>query len=331
MVQSVEIVGSGVVGLCAAHAFAGRGCDVRVISKSGGPGAQCCSWWAGGMLAPGCEAESAEPLIGELGAESIAFWQRVARPRMTGSLVLALPRDLPDLRRFERMTEGWAAVSPADLEPDLARFARGLFFAAEGFFDPRLVLDELARDLAARGVRFETGVAEARSAADLRVDCRGLAARDALPDLRGVKGEMLLIRSGEVSLSRPIRLVHPRWPLYIVPRGDGVFMIGATMIESGERGRATVRSALELLGAAYALHPAFGEAEILEIGSDARPAFPDNLPRLRWVGGTLYINGMFRHGFLCAPALARRAVEMVLDGTVFPEVMDADLGERQPA
>ena len=57
-------------------------------------------------------------------------------------------------------------------------------------------------------------------------------------------------------------------------------MIGATMIESAERGAVSVRSAIELLSAAYALHPAFGEAEILEMSADVRPAFPDNEPRV---------------------------------------------------
>ena len=91
-------------------------------------------------------------------------------------------------------------------------------------------------------------------------------------------------------------------------------MVGATMIESDERARVTARSLVELLNAAYALHPAFAEAEIVEIGSDARPAFPDNLPRIRRQGGTLLVNGLYRHGFLLAPALARRTAAVVLDG-----------------
>src|SRR5690606_23618949 len=132
---------------------------------------------------------------------------------------------------------------------------------------------------------------------------RGLAARDTLPELRGVKGEMALLRSSEIRLSRPIRLLHPRFPLYVVPRADGLFMLGATQIESDDR-RRSVRSALELLSAAYALHPAFGEAELVEIGVDARPAFPDNQPRLQRQGDTIHVNGLFRHGFLLAPALA---------------------------
>ena len=93
-------------------------------------------------------------------------------------------------------------------------------------------------------------------------------------------------------------------------------MIGATMIESERRGRVSVRSAVELLNAAYALHPAFGEAEIVELGADLRPAFPDNLPRVRREGRVLRANGLYRHGFLLAPALAEVADAHVLDGRI---------------
>ena len=111
------------------------------------------------------------------------------------------------------------------------------------------------------------------------IDCRGLGARDEQPQLRGVKGEMILIETDEVQLARPVRLIHPRWPLYVIPREDNLFMLGATSIEAEDTG-VSVRSALELLGAAYAVHPAFGEARIVEFGSGLRPAYPDNLPRI---------------------------------------------------
>ena len=111
------------------------------------------------------------------------------------------------------------------------------------------------------------------------IDCRGLSARDTQPELRGVKGELILIETDEVKLARPVRLIHPRWPLYVIPREDNLFMLGATSIEAEDTG-VSVRSALELLGAAYAVHPAFAEARIVEFGSGLRPAFPDNLPRI---------------------------------------------------
>jgi glycine oxidase len=134
-----------------------------------------------------------------------------------------------------------------------------------------------------------------------------------LPDLRGVRGEMLRVRAREVSLTRAVRLLHPRYPLYVVPRSDGEYMIGATMIESAERGPVTVRSALELLGAAYALHPAFGEAEILEMSADVRPAYVDNEPRIVEKDGRIFLNGFYRHGFLLAPAFAERAAALVFE------------------
>lgn len=166
-----------------------------------------------------------------------------------------------------------------------------------------------------------------RDASRTIIDCRGLAARDALRDLRGVKGEMLVLRCPDVRLSRPVRLLHPRIPLYIVPRGDGVYMLGATVVEASERGRVTARSLLELLSVAYALHPAFGEAEVLEIGVDARPAFPDNLPRVRVVGDTIHANGLFRHGFLLGPALAMQVADLIFDGKT-PEFSDENLAQR---
>lgn len=335
---AVEVIGSGVMGLCAAQAFAGRGCAVTVVAASDGADASCCSWWAGGMLAPGCEGESAEPLIARLGAEGMAFWRACAEVVEGGTLVVAPPRDASELRRFATCTDGHQRIE-ADrivaLEPDLeGRFPGGLFFPGEANLDPRAALAGLRARLAAEGVGFERrriDPAGRPASGTVRIDCRGLAARDLMPDLRGVRGEMAVVRAPDVRLGRTVRLLHPRWPVYVVPRGGGVYMVGATQIESERRGPATVRSALDLLGAAYALHPGFGEAEILELGADLRPAFPDNLPRMRWRGGALCLNGLFRHGFLCAPALARRAAEHVLDGRHFPEVMDDDPLERQTA
>jgi glycine oxidase len=134
----------------------------------------------------------------------------------------------------------------------------------------------------------------------------------------------VMVRSNDVSLARPVRLLHPRLPLYVVPRGDGLFMIGATMIESEARGGVAVRSAVELLNAAYTLHPAFAEAEIVEMEADLRPALPDNLPTVRQIGRTWFVNGLFRHGFLLAPAFAQRVADAL-------EARDADIRQRQPA
>jgi glycine oxidase len=126
---------------------------------------------------------------------------------------------------------------------------------------------------------------------------------------------MLILRAPDVTLSRPVRLLHPRFPLYVVPRADHCFMVGATMIESESGRPVTARSMMELLNAAYSVHPAFGEAEIVEAGVGVRPAYPDNLPRVTQSGATISINGLYRHGFLLAPAMAQRAAQMAFSNS----------------
>lgn len=310
------ILGAGVMGLAVATELAAWGHEVSLVDPALGPGGHGCSWWAGGMLAPFCEFESAEEPVLRHGQTAIGWWEAHAGGvTRNGTLVLALGRDRAELDRFARRTEGHDTIDGdriGELEPDLSgRFDRALFFPAEAHLDPRAALDALQSGLAARGIAV---AAEPAEDAGEFIDCRGLAARDLLPDLRGVRGEMLVLRCPDAQLSRPVRLLHPRVPIYLVPRGDGVFMLGATMIESDRRGVVTARSVLELLSAAYALNPAFGEAEVLELGADARPAFPDNLPRIGRANGRLYANGLYRHGYLLAPAVARQLADHIETG-----------------
>jgi glycine oxidase len=174
----------------------------------------------------------------------------------------------------------------------------------------RALIDEMANS-----VSF---IAEAQAPegldADFIIDCRGMGAGD--PEIRGVKGETLVVRNPEFSLSRPVRLMHPRYPLYIVPRGDGVFMIGATQVES-DGGGVQLRSAMELMSALYALHPSFGEAEIVSVQAGLRPSYPDNLPRITRRSNVVSCNGLFRHGYLLSPVMAECALAHV-EGRAHP-------------
>ncbi|MCO5092788.1 glycine oxidase ThiO [Bosea sp. (in: a-proteobacteria)] len=328
MEPTIAVIGAGVVGLACAAELVARGARVVIHERGSRIGAEACSWFAGGMLAPWCEGESAEEPVVRLGREAADWWQRHAGGVVrNGTLVVAPSRDRAELSRFGQRTDHFSEIDGeaiAALEPDLAgRFARGLFFAGEAHLDPRRTITALAERLVAQGAALHLGSAAEPADLDAAIvlDCRGLAAREALPELRGVKGEMLLLRSDEIALARPVRLLHPRIPLYVVPRADGLFMVGATMIESGERRRISARAMLELLGAAYALHPAFAEAEVVEIGTDARPAFPDNLPRLTRRGRVIHVNGLYRHGFLLSPAMARMAADAVLDPQAKPEML----------
>ena len=315
------VVGAGVAGLTTALTLAERGATVSLVERSRELGANA-SWLAGGMLAPFCEGESAPPSVVELGRRAIDWWAaRVPGVVREGTLVVAPPRDAAEIDRFAARTSGHQRVGSAKiaaLEPDLAgRFHKGLFFAGEGHLDPRAAMRALVERLRRAGVDVRFGVDGTRlerpGAREVVLDCRGFAAPPDLPQLRGVRGEMIRVRTREVSLTRAVRLLHPRFPLYVVPRANSEFMIGATMIESAEKGAVSVRSALELLSAAYALHPAFGEAEILEMSADVRPAYPDNEPRIEERDGRIFVNGFYRHGFLLAPAFAERAAALAFE------------------
>ena len=282
------------------------------------------------MLAPECEAESAPVIVRDLGRKSLDAW-RVVVPGIAenGTLVVVPPRDQAELTRFARVTEGHERIG-ADaiekLEPDLAgRFDAALFYKSEAHMDAAAALTALLAAVRRAGVQIAFGEAWNGKADGLVIDCRGYAARKDLKDLRGVRGERIIVKTKEVSLSRPVRLIHPRQPIYVVPQGDGRFVIGATVIEREDDGPMTVRSALELLGSAYALHPAFGEAAILDMGAGVRPAFLDNVPRalIRESGQLIHVNGAYRHGFLLAPVLADAVAGFVERGEKSPLVMPA--------
>jgi glycine oxidase len=322
----VSVIGAGIAGAWQALLFAQAGYPVTLHERSDEAMALSTSHWAGGMLAPYCESEVSEPIISRLGLRALDLWRReLPDTPFNGSLVVAHARDRSDFERFAKRTSGHRRLDArglAELEPSLeGRFRDGLFYAGEGHVEPRRVLPKLHERIVAAGgtIRFnsEPGVADIEG---IVIDCRGLAARDAQPELRGVKGELILIETDEVKLARPVRLIHPRWPLYVIPREDNLFMLGATSIEAEDTG-VSVRSALELLGAAYAVHPAFAEARIVEFGSGLRPAFPDNLPRIDIDNNRISVNGLYRHGFLIAPTLAELTLAYVDQGRIDNEVM----------
>lgn len=322
----ITVAGAGILGLWQALTLARRGFRVKLLDRHVDPAQHAVSRQAGAMLAPWVEAESAPALVQQFGEEGLALW-RATYPGVVraGTLVVAAPRDQPDLVRFARMTANHLTLDRTalgTLEPSLAgRFPSALYYPDEAHFAAPNALADLLKAAVDSGVDLHLGQAlEASDREGLVIDCRGLAARHRLPDLRGVRGERLLIRCADVSLGRPVRLLHPRHPLYVVPWSGNRFLVGATMIESEDDGPATVRSALELLGAAYALHPAFGEAEILEMTAGVRPAFPDNVPRARIADGgrTIMVNGAYRHGYLLAPILAKAVADYLSDATPHP-------------
>jgi glycine oxidase len=325
----IVVLGAGILGLWQAVTLARAGYRVTLTDHNVDPLASSASHHAGAMLAPDCEAESAPELVRTLGHHGLQLWRQTYPDVINrGTLVVAGARDQADLIRFGKRTHGASALDAiriAELEPDLGnRFQSALYFDHESHVSTPDAMAFLLREAQKLGVVCAFGQPFEEPAHTTIIDCRGLGARLALPTLRGVRGERVLIRTHDIALSRPVRLLHPRHPLYVVPWGQGRYLIGATMIETEQAGPVSVRSALELLGAAYALHPAFGEAEILEIDAGVRPAFPDNVPRIMMCdnGRSIFVNGAYRHGFLLAPVLAEAVANHLKIGTSHPLISD---------
>jgi glycine oxidase len=137
--------------------------------------------------------------------------------------------------------------------------------------------------------------------------------------LRGIRGEVIRLYAPEVKLRRPTRLIHPRYPIYIAPKEDDVYVVGATEIESEDLSPMSVRSAMELLSATYTVHSGFAEARILEMATQCRPTLKDNLPEIYLdqtsnQASLMMINGLYRHGFLISPAILDCALELLSTG-----------------
>ncbi len=327
----IAILGAGLFGRLLALRLA-PSWRVTLYERGSLAGEGSAGWVAAAMLAPVAESVHAPALVTRLGLASLAKWPlllaTLPRPvywQRAGTLVVAHVQERGDFANFQQrlrnnadvggMLEYRDGAALAELEPELGeRFSRALWLPGEAQLCNRQLFASTTTALAALDVHSHCPltITEARVlGADCVLDCRGLGAKEDLPALRGVRGEIIRVHAPEVRLTRPVRLLHPRYPLYVAPRPEQRYVIGATEIESDDSGPASVRSALELLSAAYSLHPGFAEARIEEIATGCRPALPDNCPAVVIGERLVQINGLYRHGFLVAPQLLDE-VEMTL-------------------
>ena len=303
--KNITILGGGIMGLMTAYTLA-NAYNITLIDPMGFP-ADNASLMAGGMLAPYSEIEHMDMRWVDAGLRSIDIWKNMKLNTgfvQNGSLLIAHSEDRYILERFKSHLplEKQIPQNTKDLEEQLTQHhEEGIFLSEEAHLDPTQTMSALCEYLKNHeNVKLKNENKTKEN--DIVIDCRGMASND--PDIRGVKGETLIVRNPDFRLSRPVRLMHPRYPLYIIPRDNHHFMIGATVIESSDNQSTSLRSAMELMSALYSLHPSFGEAEIVSIKAGIRPSYPDNLPRITPNGDKISCNGLFRHGYLLAPIMA---------------------------
>lgn len=340
------ILGAGLIGRLLGVSLARVGHPVTLVDAGDAQGSGGAARVAAAMLAPLAESAVTEPNVVAMGQYALGRWpqllQSLRQPvffQQAGTLVLWHRQDAGEAVRFRGLLDATTRALPdlpapqgldtaqlAEREPSVAqRFHQGLYLPHEGQLDNRQLLQALNAELDTLGAApqwhtpwtLEQAREHQHRHGGWVLDCRGLGASAdwPAPTLRGVRGEVVRLHAPGVTLQRPTRLLHPRYPIYIAPKQDGIFVIGATEIESHDLSPASVRSTLELLSAAYAVHPGFGEARILELNTQCRPTLPDNLPAVRESGErVLQINGLYRHGYMIAPAVHDAVLERLQHG-----------------
>jgi glycine oxidase len=346
MALRIGIAGAGVLGRLLAFTLSRAGHAVQVFDPASGPGvgpdpraesgSQAAGWTAAGMLSPVAELERAGNEVFALGLRSCQLWPQIVQSlrqpvalHMQGSLLLAHRSDAGAAQRVVGLLQAKADAlyqpqpmslpQLRELEPSISGPALAWLLPSEGQIHPIQALQALAAQASAQGTQWHwghtvtavdagvIGVGEVQHRFDHVFDVRGVGAKPALP-VRGVRGEVLWLHAPGVPLHRPARLLHPRHAIYMVPRPDDVIVVGASEIESEDRSPVSLRSTVELLSAAHSAIPALAEARVVHTETNLRPALPDNLPAIRHTAGKTEINGLFRHGWLIAPALVEQAL-----------------------
>jgi len=357
--MNIAIVGIGLVGRVLALNLLKKGHTLTLFDKESKDGTSAAGFTAAGMLAPFAELETADSVIFEHGKRSIQLWPDLLKDiglfdgyKLDGTIITAHPQDMSELNHFIGTLKH--KVKEADeiemldreelsaLESDLEQHNRAYYIKEEGYVDSQRFMMFAGNYLDMRPEATwrehttvekiapgEVYISDTVEYFDWVFDARGLGAKEYFNDLRGVRGEVYWLESNEIDISRPTRLLHPRYKIYVVPRGNGCegmdiaycneckisqeagskrYIIGATEIESEDTSPMSVRSSMELLSAVFSVNSNFGEARIVNSETNCRPAFRDNLPRIENEEKLTRINGLYRHGYLLAPAIVEKAL-----------------------
>ena len=342
----IGIAGAGLIGRLIAWQLLRRGHQVSLFDRDPVNGESSAARVAAAMLAPFSEVVNCEQEIFQWGMESMGQWPQLLEQLQSdgadkiafqqhGSIVVAHPQDQVYLDHFNQLIRNRASSHLDDvsflqygalhhLEPGLSeQFQQGTFLHAEGCIDNWGLLDQLANVIKKLGGNcywqtpvtavnpYQIQTSETLHTVNHVVDCRGFGAKKDMQKLRGVRGEVLWVYAPEVLIQRPIRLMHPRYQLYIAPKPNHHYVIGATEVESESLAPITIRSSLELQSALYSIHSSFGEATIIKAYANCRPAFIDNLPRVEYCDGLTRVNGLYRHGYLLSPVVLNGALEAI--------------------
>ena len=330
----VAIAGAGIIGLSAALELASAGLQVTVFER--GRAMAESSSAAAGMLAAG-DPENM-PALRELAELSRRLYPEFLADveRLSGERVPI--RTTRVIQGGRKVPKGYSELSAAEIReiaPGLAAGGLKWFSLAEESLDPRdlalalpkavraagVVLLEDVEVTAVRehgaGVEIETGAG--RWAAERLIHASGAwAARLTGLPVVPRKGQMVVV---EHAGPERLKVVLRTPDIYLVPRGDGRTVIGATVEDAGFDKRVDEATVVRLLDEAAEIWPAVRQARIVESWAGLRPATADELPVIDACGEHCWVaTGHFRNGILLAPGTARVLREMILGETLSVDV-----------
>jgi glycine oxidase len=326
--MKVAIVGAGLVGrllawhLCHAH-------EIHLFDRPNASEKSACSFAAGAMISPYAEISVLGNAWHEKAKQALSWWPKILSTlpksvyyQARGSLLIVHPqhRALFDhfINGIKRQLPHYAAQIRDDSVDKIS-----CILPEEAHLNPRQLLEALAEYLLAKGVYWHQKVIhkikaknliieEQHIAFDRVIDCRGYGAKQMLPDLRALRGEIVICEAPHIALTRAVRFLHPVYSCYIVPQGNHRYVIGATEIESDSEQPIAIKSMMMLMSGAMLVEPRFRDAHIVDMKVGLRPTTPTHLPAITEQQGVLYINGLFRHGFLLAPALIAEVADKIM-------------------
>jgi glycine oxidase len=347
----VIVVGAGIIGCSVARELARRSVRVLVLDRQE-PGQEA-SWAAAGMLTPAAESSEALPLVPLANASLTLYTEFVEQVQQDSGMRVDYRRDgalevffgeaagerlqqwLSGLRAAGFEPQPLSAAELRSMEPALADdAAAGAYLVDEGAVDNRLLSEAVAKAARRAGVELRAGEEVTRllssAGCTTGVETRRerftarhvvLAAGCFTAKIEGAeryaptipaRGQMAALRPAGMP---PLRRVV-RGPSYLVPRGDGRLLIGATVEHAGFEKSLTAAGIGRLLTDAVRMVPALAAAPVIETWCGLRPDTPDHLPILGPcdVEGLWFATGHFRNGILLAPATARALSEWIAEG-----------------